>query len=53
MTYPRTYSLANFIDLNQDGVLEVVVGFEKWEGFGAMVYQVNAQELTQALQAGC
>jgi len=53
ITYPRTYSLANFIDLNQDGVLEVVVGFEKWEGFGAAVYQIDGQNVTEALKAGC
>ena len=53
LTFPRTYSLANFIDLNQDGVLEVVVGYSKWEGFGARVYQADGQELTQVLQAGC
>lgn len=53
LTFPRTYSLANFIDLNQDGVLEVVVGYLKWEGFGARVYQANGQDLNQVLQAGC
>lgn len=53
MTYPRTYSLANFIDLNQDGVLEVVVDIKQWEGFGAIVYQVNDQEVTQVLRTEC
>jgi hypothetical protein len=53
LTFPRTYSLANFIDLNQDGVLEVVVSFEKWEGFGAMVYQVDGQDIAWVLGAGC
>ena len=53
ITFPRTYSLANFIDLNQDGVLEVVVGIEKWEGFGAIIYQVNGQDVIQALKAEC
>ena len=53
ITYPRTYSLANFIDLNQDGVLEVVVSFLKWEGFGASVFQVDGQNVTQTLSSGC
>jgi len=53
ITYPRTYSLANFIDLNQDGVLEVVVSFQKWEGFGASVFQIDGQNVTQTLSAGC
>jgi hypothetical protein len=53
ITYPRTYSLANFIDLNQDGVLEVIVSFQKWEGFGASVFQIDGQDVTQTLSAGC
>lgn len=51
VTFPHTYSLANFIDLNQDGKLEVVVDFRKWEGFGAAVFQVNGQTVIQALIA--
>lgn len=53
LTFPRTYSLTNFIDLNQDGVLEIVVGFEKWEGFGAAVYQIDNQNVIEALRAEC
>lgn len=53
MTYPRSYSLANFIDLNQDGILEVVVEFQKWEGFGASVFQIDDGDVIQALSAEC
>jgi hypothetical protein len=53
MTFPQEYSLANFIDLNQDGVMEVVVDIQRWEGFGAMVVQVNGQGVLQALTAMC
>jgi len=52
-TFPRTYSIANFIDLNQDGVLEAVVGFERWEGFGAAVYQIDGQNVTEVLRSEC
>ena len=52
-TFPKTYSIGNFIDLNQDGILEVVVDIQRWEGLGATVYQVEGQTFTQALQAGC
>jgi hypothetical protein len=37
----NTYSIANFVDLNQDGVLEVVVDIRRWEGFGANVYPLT------------
>ncbi len=53
ITFPPTYSLANFIDLNQDGALEVVVDIQKWEGFGAIVYQVDDQDVIQTLRAVC
>jgi hypothetical protein len=53
ITFPRTYSLANFIDLNQDGVLEVVVDIQQWEGFGAIVFQFDGQDVIQALRAEC
>ena len=49
ITYPITYSLANFIDLNQDGVLEVIVDTQKWENVGARIYQINGQDVIQAL----
>ena len=49
ITYPTTYSLINFIDLNQDGVLEVIVDTQKWENIGARIYQVNGQDVLQVL----
>jgi len=51
LTFPRTYSLANFLDLNQDGVLEVVVDIQQWEGDGAIVYEVEDQHIAEALRA--
>jgi hypothetical protein len=53
ITYPRTYSLANFIDLNQDGRLETVVETQKWEGFGAGVFLIDGEDVIQALSAEC
>jgi len=53
MTFPFKYSLANFIDLNRDANLEVVIEIERWEGLGAAVYQINELERVQVLQAFC
>ncbi|NJC96828.1 MAG: hypothetical protein FIB03_10915 [Anaerolineae bacterium] len=53
MTFPVTYSLANFIDLNQDGNLEVVGEMDRWEGFGAAIYQINGREVIETLKAFC
>ena len=50
---PRTYTLANFIDLNQDGVLEVIVDVKKWEGFGGIVLEVDGQDVVARLSAEC
>ena len=51
LTFPRTYSLANFIDLNQDGGLEVVIDIQKWEGDGAVIFQIEDQRVTEVLRA--
>jgi hypothetical protein len=53
ITFPRTYSIANFIDLNQDGVLEVLVDIRGWEKFGAIVYQIDEEDVIQTLRAEC
>jgi hypothetical protein len=53
ITYPRTYSLTNFIDLNQDGRLEAVVETQKWEGFGARVFQIDGEDVIQTLSGEC
>ncbi len=53
ITFPRTYSLGNLIDLNQDGVMEVVVDIQRWEGFGAIVYQISGQNGSEVLRAEC
>jgi hypothetical protein len=53
LTFPCTYSLGNFIDLNRDGVLEVVVDIQRWENFGAIVYQIDDQDVIQTLGTGC
>jgi hypothetical protein len=47
ITYPRTYSLSNFLDLNRDDVLDVVVDFQRWEDAGALIYQVNGLQVVQ------
>jgi hypothetical protein len=47
ISYPRTYRLANFMDLDQDGILEAVVDYHRWEEDGAMIYTIQGQEITQ------
>jgi hypothetical protein len=47
VSYPRTYQLANFADLDQDGILEAVVSYHRWEEDGAMIYTVHGQEIIQ------
>lgn len=44
-TYPRNYLPSNFIDLDQDSILEVVVEYQQWEGEGAIIYTINGQEI--------
>lgn len=37
--------LGNFLD--RDGILEVIVEFHTWEDFGALLYQIDGQTITQ------
>ena len=53
LSYPKTYTLAEAIDLNQDGTLEVVVDVRRWEGRGASVFRVDGQNVREVLRAIC
>lgn len=53
LSYPRTYTLAEALDLNQDGTLEVVVDVSRWEGGGAIVVRVDGQNAREVLRAIC
>jgi hypothetical protein len=53
ITYPNTYSLANFIDLDQDDILEVVVDVKAWEKAGGIVYEVDGQNVEEVLRTIC
>jgi hypothetical protein len=53
LSYPKTYTLAEAIDLNQDGILEVVVDVSRWEGGGAIVFRVDGQNVREVLRAIC
>jgi hypothetical protein len=47
ISYPRTYLLSNFVDLDQNGTLEVVIDYHRWEEDGALIYTIHGQEITQ------
>jgi hypothetical protein len=53
LSYPRTYTMAEAIDLNRDGILEVVVDVSRWEGNGAIVFRVDGQNAREVLRAIC
>jgi hypothetical protein len=53
MSYPNTYTLAEAVDLNGDGTLEVIVDVRRWEGWGAIVYRVDGQNVREVLRAVC
>ena len=53
LSYPQTYAPAEAIDLNQDGILEVVVDVSRWEGAGAIVFRVDGQNVREVLRAIC
>jgi hypothetical protein len=55
LSYPflHTYTLAEAVDLNHDGTLEVVVDVSHWEGGGAIVYRVDGQNVREVMKAIC
>lgn len=53
LSYPNTYRVLDTLDLNRDGRLEVIVGVARWEGLGALIYQVDGQNIQEVLRAIC
>ena len=53
VSYPNTYTLVEAVDLNGDGTLEVIVDVRRWEGWGAIVYRVDGQNVREVMRAIC
>ena len=53
LTYPWVYTLSGFLDLNQDGNLEVILEAVRWEGTGILVFEVKDRNIIQALNEVC
>lgn len=50
---PNTFTLRGTADLNGDGVLEVLVDSQYYEGAALIVYAVDGPQVTPVLGAGC
>lgn len=48
--YPLTYKLLTFLDLNQDGVLEIILYVTRWEGSGVIVCELKNGTVIQVLR---
>jgi len=53
VSYPNIYTVAETMDLNGDGTLEVIVDVHHWEGWGAIVYRVDGQNVREVMRAIC
>lgn len=53
LSYPKTYTLAQALDLNRDGNLEVIVHVSRWEGGGAIVYRLDGQNVREVMRTIC
>ena len=50
---PSEYTLANLVDLNGDGRLEVIVRWQYYEGNGMVVHEVVGDRVRAVLEEGC
>jgi len=53
ISYPYTYMLAEALDLNGDGTLEVIVHASRWEGGGVIVFRVDGQNVREIIRTIC
>ena len=53
VSYPNTYIVVDVLDLNGDGTLEVIVDAQRWEGWGAVVYRVDGQNVREVMRTVC
>ena len=51
--FPRTYAPVFLADLNNDGVLEILVGVKRWEGSGVVVYEVDEANVRKVFETVC
>jgi hypothetical protein len=51
--FPLTYAITFPADLDNDGVLEVLVGVERWEGSGVMALEIDETNVRSVFEALC
>lgn len=51
--FPLTYGGLFVADLNDDDILEILVGVTRWEGSGVLVYEVNGTEVQEIYDLFC
>jgi hypothetical protein len=50
---PSRFKIANILDLNNDGIMEIIIYSEYYEGYSFSVYQIIDNKPAQVLSAGC
>jgi len=51
--FPLTYTTTFPADLNNDGVMEVIVGVERWEGSGVIVFEIDGTKVHPVFEVLC
>ncbi len=50
---PSRFKIANILDLNNDGIMEIIIFSEYYEGYNYSIYQIIDNKPIQVLSAGC
>jgi len=53
LAFPPTYSIQGLLDVNADGRMDLLVYRQVWEGHGTILFQMEADQLQEALRLVC
>jgi len=50
---PYRFQIANILDLDNDGIYEIIIFNEYYEGYGFVIYRISGSKVSNILSVGC